>query len=251
VDGSIPDGNPELDGVRSHVFTYGHRNAQGLVFGPADQLYASEHGPKSDDEVNLLGPGGNYGWPHVAGFADDQAYEYANWSAARDPGCDDLSYSDYEIPPSVPREPERAFAEPFVEPLATFHTVGEDHEFEDPECGRAGFLCWPTVAPSSLDYYGATAIPAWAGSLLMPSLKEGTLYRLPLAPDGTTLGEPEALWRTVNRYRDTAVAADGLAVYVATDSSGMVLDGSGVPTDRLDDAGAILEFRYEPAATAG
>jgi PQQ-dependent dehydrogenase (s-GDH family) len=251
VDGSIPDGNPELAGVRSHVYTYGHRNAQGLVFGPASQLYASEHGPKSDDEVNRLEAGGNYGWPHVAGFADDQAYEYANWSAARNPGCDDLSYGDYEIPPSVPREPESAFAEPSVEPLVTFHTVGSGHDFEDPDCRQASFLCWPTVAPSSLDYYGGSAIGGWADSLLMPSLKEGTVYRLPLEQTGAAVGDPEPLWRTVNRYRDTAVSADGLAVYVATDSSGMALDGSGEPTNALDDPGAILEFRLEAGATGG
>lgn len=251
LDGSIPDDNPELDGVRSHVYTYGHRNAQGLVFGPADQLYASEHGPKSDDEVNRLEAGGNYGWPHVAGFADDQAYEYANWSASQDPACGDLSYSDYEIPPSVPRAPERTFTEPFVEPLATFHTVGSDHEFQDPDCRQASFLCWPTVAPSSLDYYGADAIPGWAGSLLMPSLKEGTVYRLPLERAGAALGEPEALWRTVNRYRDTAVSDDGLRVFVATDSTGLALDRSGEPTDALEDRGAILEFRFQAAATDG
>lgn len=251
VDGSIPDGNPELDGVRSHVYTYGHRNAQGLVFGPADQLYASEHGPKSDDEVNRLEAGGNYGWPHVAGFADDLAYEYANWSASQAPACDDLSYSDYEIPPSVPREPESAFGQPFVEPLRTFHTVGDDHEFQDQACGPAAFLCWPTVAPSSLDYYGGTAVPGWRDSLLMPSLKEGTVYRLPLERNGAAIGEPEALWRTVNRYRDTAVSADGTRIYVATDSTGMALDGSGDPTSALANPGAILEFSFQPKPAGG
>ena len=71
-DGSIPADNPVLNGVRSHVYTYGHRNVQGLAFGPDNLLYASEHGPSSDDEVNLITAGKNYGWPHVAGFRDDR-----------------------------------------------------------------------------------------------------------------------------------------------------------------------------------
>ncbi len=54
VDGGIPDDNPVLDGVRSHVYTYGHRNAQGLDFGPGGRLYQTEQGPQTDDEVNIL-----------------------------------------------------------------------------------------------------------------------------------------------------------------------------------------------------
>jgi PQQ-dependent dehydrogenase (s-GDH family) len=61
-DGSIPDDNPEIDGVRSHIFTYGHRNHQGIAVGPNGDLYAVEHGDKSDDEFNHLQAGGNYGW---------------------------------------------------------------------------------------------------------------------------------------------------------------------------------------------
>jgi PQQ-dependent dehydrogenase (s-GDH family) len=68
MDGFIPEDNPKLDGVVSHVYTYGHRNMQGLDFGPDGTLYASEQGPKTDDEINILKAGSNYGWPHVAGL---------------------------------------------------------------------------------------------------------------------------------------------------------------------------------------
>lgn len=54
LDGSIPDDNPKLAGVVSHVFTYGHRNPQGLDFAPDGTLYSSEQGPKSDDEINFF-----------------------------------------------------------------------------------------------------------------------------------------------------------------------------------------------------
>ena len=80
LDGSVPKDNPKLKGVVSHVFTYGHRNPQGLDFGPDGTLYSSEQGPKTDDEVNILKRGGNYGWPHVAGLKDNQAYQFARWA---------------------------------------------------------------------------------------------------------------------------------------------------------------------------
>ena len=51
--------------MRSHVFTSGHRNPQGIDFGPDGTLYESEHGPKTDDEINILKAGANYGWPQI------------------------------------------------------------------------------------------------------------------------------------------------------------------------------------------
>lgn len=77
-DGSIPEDNPVIEGVQSHIFTYGHRNHQGLTIGPDGNMYVSEHGPDSDDEVNRLVAGGNYGWPYVAGYQDNKAYQYVN-----------------------------------------------------------------------------------------------------------------------------------------------------------------------------
>src|SRR5919112_568104 len=65
-DGSIPDDNPEINGVKSHIYTYGHRNAQGIAVGPNGDLYVAEHGDNSDDEINHLQAGGNYGWPYTA-----------------------------------------------------------------------------------------------------------------------------------------------------------------------------------------
>ncbi|RYE74525.1 MAG: hypothetical protein EOP19_27600, partial [Hyphomicrobiales bacterium] len=70
IDGSVPADNPSLDGVQSHVFSLGHRNAQGIAVGPDGTIYANEHGPSSDDEINVIVAGGNYGWPHVAGDDD-------------------------------------------------------------------------------------------------------------------------------------------------------------------------------------
>ncbi len=66
-DGSPADGNPLSDkGFLPVVWSYGHRNPLGLAFDPAGQLWAQEMGPKGGDEVNLILPGRNYGYPVVS-----------------------------------------------------------------------------------------------------------------------------------------------------------------------------------------
>ena len=55
----------------NRVYSTGHRNPQGLVFSPEGRLYLSEHGPATDDEVNLVERGRNYGWPLIEGPCDD------------------------------------------------------------------------------------------------------------------------------------------------------------------------------------
>jgi len=53
---------------RPEIYNYGHRNVQGIAFGPGGRAYDIEHGPDRDDEVNLLVRGGNYGWDPVPGY---------------------------------------------------------------------------------------------------------------------------------------------------------------------------------------
>lgn len=66
LDGSIPADNPFPGNA---VWSTGHRNAQGLAL-TNDKLYSSEHGPDTDDEINLIRKGMNYGWPDVTGFCN-------------------------------------------------------------------------------------------------------------------------------------------------------------------------------------
>jgi glucose/arabinose dehydrogenase len=63
-DGEVPEDNPIAG---SPVWSLGHRNVQGLAFTGDDRLYAAEFGPDVDDEINLIRPAGNYGWPEVTG----------------------------------------------------------------------------------------------------------------------------------------------------------------------------------------
>lgn len=244
-DGSIPPDNPVLAGVRSHVLTYGHRNPQGLAFGPDGTLYSSEQGPKSDDEVNILWPGGNYGWPHVAGYRDDMAYQFARWKDAAVP-CETLTFSDIVIDPSVPVADETAWTEPMVDPLATLFTVPSDHNFQDPACGGTDYICWPAVAASSVEVYPGDLAgwPELQNSLLVTALKRGSIYRIPLTADGqAAAGEPERIWRTDNRYRDLAISPDGRRIFVITDAGGGHDTAEGGVGDGVENPGAILVFQ--------
>ena len=87
IDGSIPEDNPFKDSL---VFAYGFRNPQGLSWHPVSgELFASDHGPNSRDEINLVLPGKNYGWPVATCLVRDNRFE--------DPvAC----YSDFTLAPS-------------------------------------------------------------------------------------------------------------------------------------------------------
>jgi glucose/arabinose dehydrogenase len=68
-DGSVPKDNPYVGraGYRPEIYTFGQRNQQGLAFNPVNgDLWASEQGPNGGDEINVIKPGKNYGWPIVS-----------------------------------------------------------------------------------------------------------------------------------------------------------------------------------------
>ena len=68
LDGSIPFDNPDPS---SYVYSFGHRNVQGIASGPNGKIYLSEHGASTDDEFQVLEENRNYGWPSVEGFCDE------------------------------------------------------------------------------------------------------------------------------------------------------------------------------------
>ena len=241
LDGSIPEDNPEIDGVRSHVYSYGHRNPQGIAFGADGTLYETEHGPASGDELNIIQPGGNYGWPNVSGFIDDQAYNYVNWAEAPE----DVDQNADPLPDSVPQFAESDFEGDMVDPLAAYWVVGNDYPIGE----ICGYICDPTMAPSSVLPYmaGENGIAKWDNSILIPTLKYGTLYVQKLSADGLQAeGDVQAWFSTQNRYRDVVVSPDGRSVFIATDAFGSAAQkfGEGLSTSVLHNPGAILLFTY-------
>lgn len=72
-EGAAPSDNPFVgrSDAKPEIWSYGHRNEQGLAINPATgDLWETEHGPRGGDEVNIIGPGKNYGWP-VIGYGID------------------------------------------------------------------------------------------------------------------------------------------------------------------------------------
>jgi glucose/arabinose dehydrogenase len=104
LDGQPAPGNP----FGSLIYSYGHRNPQGIVFHPrSGDLYIAEHGPNDNDEVSRVVRGGNFGWPDVHGFCDgdtsgEEAYCQSNdveepleaWTPTE--GVSGLAYYDHD-----------------------------------------------------------------------------------------------------------------------------------------------------------
>ena len=70
--GDIPNDNPFIDSESAlpEIYSYGHRNPQAILVSQSGQIWSNEHGPKGGDELNLIKPGKNYGWPAVTFGAD-------------------------------------------------------------------------------------------------------------------------------------------------------------------------------------
>ncbi|AXY77323.1 T9SS C-terminal target domain-containing protein [Paraflavitalea soli] len=262
LDGSIPNDNPLWNGVQSHIYTIGHRNPQGLVWEknpangttfpvltPGGKLFSSEHGPNTDDEVNSIESGRNYGWPYIAGDTDEVNYQYVNWSSTSN--CT-INYDEnpYQVPAgAVVTQEKNAPADVkanFRKPLVKAYTVCTPLPASQCELAN-GWLKFPTIAPSSIEYYNLNSgkgIPNWYPSLLVPTLRTGTLFRYRLnAAKDMIIGDSIQYFKTVNRYRDIALSPDG-KIYIITDSIGSTSGPSGSSQTNMTNKGAILVFEY-------
>ncbi|HVM87864.1 MAG TPA: PQQ-dependent sugar dehydrogenase [Puia sp.] len=240
----IPNSNPFTNsstGYATAVYSYGHRNSQGLVWANISGtwiLYNSEHGDKSDDEINIIEKGKNYGWPKVAGMCDDNYND-----------TDANANNDYLANKLVHNEHEFCTLYNVKEPLFSFFNVNGT---DVPSSGASNFT-WPTIAPSSIDYYDKNSIPGWNNSLLVTSLKLG-MYRLKLKPDGSAVDSastPQIIdtipYLHGYRIRDVAIAPTGDTLFLAIDSSGSTsgpTGGFGGSSTNVTNAGFILRMVY-------
>ena len=239
----IPNDNPytnSVTGKMTAVYTYGHRNAQGLVWGHinlGDSLFSSEHGPQSDDEVNIITRGKNYGHPYVMGYCDGNFNGISNGpytpSASNGEQNNCATYNLYGS-----------------QPIKTLFSTNAPNP--DPESNNA---TWPTVGPSSIDFYESNVLPGWQNSLLVTTLKNGRVIRLKLNANGNGVAADNGMNGTdtityfnssngQSRYRDLCISPDGLKIYVATDSSGSTSGPTTGVTSLPNNPGCILEFSY-------
>ncbi len=186
-DGSIPSDNPfynRLSGSSRAIWTFGHRNPQGLAFQPnTGVLWSTEHGPLTRDELNVIKVGKNYGWPLCSGT---EAY-----------GVPVTSVPDNTTYPCTGPNLTASNYQPAIREYS-----GGDGD---------------SIAPSDLIFYTGSAFPAWQGSLFFVTLKTGRLYHLELS--GQTVSTEEILLDYQSqgtRLRDIVQGPDGF-IYISTD----------------------------------
>jgi PQQ-dependent dehydrogenase (s-GDH family) len=216
----IPIDNP----FGNAVYSLGHRNPQGLVWGNVngtDILFSDEHGPFSDDEINAIEGGRNFGWPNVIGWCD------GNYNGRTTGGY------------TIANELTNCASLNAKEPLRSLFPVS------NPPSGGDN-MTWPSVAPSGCDFYGNITIPGWQNSLLVANLKKGTVSRYKLSNNGQSIiSDTIHYFRGLGRFRDVVVSPDGLKIYVACDSSGSTSGPTGGVTTTPANPGSILEFTYQ------
>lgn len=281
----IPNDNPYNNIApvtgQSAVYSIGHRNVQGLAYANG-KLYGSSHGAFSDDEVNILETNKNYGHPRIQGYANDGNYN--GYRAA-------LSHNPYTVPtpgnptptqggtatsaPLITDEAADALTIPnYQDPIYTFYPapngplrpVTQTSPYSTPPIDTQALNIanisyynptnwrWPSIAPSGMDIYTNTKIPGWKNSLMLASLKKGSVVMLKLNADGSGI-QPNGMagadtsyilsqGGNDNRFRDIALDPDGWSFYTSVDRRGST---SG-PTDNSpvssECPGCIIKYTF-------
>jgi len=185
VDGKPAPGNPftGVPGALPEIWAYGQRSQEGLAFDASGQLWETENGPRGGDELNLIHPGANYGWPVITHGIDYSGKPVGAGITAKDGMEQPVYYWD------------------------------------------------PVIAPSGLAFYNGRLFPAWRGSVFVGGLRGMLVDRLTLKGNKVMAEEP-LLTDLHQRIRDVRVGPDG-AVYVLTDTAGMVITERPPPTSSL------------------
>jgi len=241
--GWIPADNPALP-KRTAIWTFGHRNPQGLAFAiinHKERLYSSEHGPYSDDEINLIEKGRNYGHPLIIGYADGN-YDGLAASVSDSKDYPGIWHTTYPIISSEKRNAD-SIGKSFKAPTLSFFPAAKITLNELFKKAKAGEKTdWNAYAPSGIAVYQSDAVPEWNPSLLITSLKTGKLLRVKLNRDGSINPKTYAYAASRARYRDVAISLDGTKIYVATDSSAITSGPTAENPKVTSQRGCILEM---------
>jgi len=222
ADNWVPNDNPFYNSAsitpQDYVFTMGHRNAQGLAWGNVngtDYLYSSEQMDRTDDEINIIEAGKNYGWDQVSGYCDGNVDGFKigqNTSADEETFCN-----------ATPDHHEPIFT------LFTATAAQMPALMSEPDNNL-----WPTIACSSIAFYGSYIIPGWQSSLLVTPLKKNKVYRVKLNAAGNGItGDTSTFFRgDGDRIRRVTADPDGFRFYVARDIGAS------------SNGGTIMEYTY-------
>jgi aldose sugar dehydrogenase len=189
-DGSIPSDNPFVTHEKTNakvypsIFSFGHRNPQGLVFDSAGNLFDTEHGPRGGDELNRVLAGKNYGWPRVA-FS--------------------INYNDGPFKTPWPELDPELKDTPIELPVLRFLP-------SIAACGLAG--------PADARRWTDGGLDAWKDDLLAGGLAMNTVRRVRLDDAGKVIEDEEVVYG-LGRVRDVVWGPDSKgrrALWVVTNS---------------------------------
>lgn len=251
ADAWIPNDNPfNTDSRQSAVWSIGHRNPQGLdyaVIAGNGHLYSSEHGPYSDDEINIIERGKNYGHPLVIGYADGN-YDGLAAGVSNHDSLPGKWHTTYPLITSEKAAAQQIGDTVYRDPLKTLYPNSASFLqalFAQVNSGKKG-SSWPSEAPSSIAVYTSSSIPGWQNSLLIPTLKGGKLVRLKLNEAGNkVVGDTINYFKGQERYRAIALAPEGNKIYLAVDSSNVTSGPSAQKPQHITCGGCIIEFTYQ------
>jgi PQQ-dependent dehydrogenase (s-GDH family) len=250
----IPNDNPFNGATQSAVWSLGHRNVQGLAYAymnGVDMLFATEHGPFTDDELNVVERGKNYGHPLVIGYNDGN-YNTAAAGASANGAIAGAHNSSAPIITNENTNVNSIGVANYRAPIKTFYPASNGTVttiFNNNVSGNYNNSAWPSEGISSVAVYPAGPIPNWSGSLFVTTLKGGKVYRLKLDPGGYTFqnlngSDTVGYFRSANRFRDIAFSPDGFSVFVAIDSSQTTSGPSATNPMVSVNRGSIMKFTY-------
>jgi hypothetical protein len=178
-------------------------------------LYSTEQMDRTDDEINIIEAGKNYGWDQVSGYCDNNVNGY---KIGQNTSANEMAFCS-----ATPTNKEPIFTT-FTETAANMPAL----------MAQSNNALWPTIACSSVDFYGQNKIAGWNYSLLVTPLKQDKVYRVKLNGTGTGItGDTISYFRgDGNRIRRITISPDGLKFYVARDASATI------------NGGAIMEYTY-------
>jgi PQQ-dependent dehydrogenase (s-GDH family) len=246
----VPNDNPFNRAKQNAVWSLGHRNPQGLAYAVINgvgKMYSSEHGPYSDDEINIIEKGKNYGHPLIIGYADNNYNGLAAGVSDKErlPGTWHTTY------PLIKNEKENARtigAAYYRDPIKTLYPNNNSFLttlYNNIKSGSHEGVEWPSEAPSSIAVYQSAGIPGWTNSILLPVLKGNKLIRLKLNTQGNQItGDTINYFKGKVRYRDVALSPDGKSIYLAVDSNAISSGPSAQDPHAVSYRGCIIVFKY-------